>query len=938
MIRALVAKIRELEFRTQQHGTRLELKRLALSGLWILSAFVTTQAQVVLDGSFGTSGALTGPNYNIAAAAGLMRGNNLFHSFSQFDLRAGDVATFSGPANIQNILGRVTGGNPSSIDGTIRSGIAGANFYFINPSGVIFGPNASVDVSGAFAVSTANYLKLADGARFMAALGADDSTLSSAPVSAFGFLEGANGGVEVRGSLRSSPGTPLAVIGTTVTVRDGASLEALGSQINLTGVSAAGEVAPSIPGSIKGDLAPAGAASPPGSVVIRGGRLVIENARVDVSNTGGDLVLALSDSVEVLNGGQLTTGASGATRGGNIIIEAPKIAIDGQNGPLPTRIAAETGSDDAAGMGGNVIIRSGSLDLEHGAEISVSTFGAADAGRIDITTGAMRVLGSDTFNFLTQISANAAPVSGTASGAGGQIVIRADSLELGQYATVSASSLGDANAGSIDLTAHSISIKDSSVTTYSSGAGNGGDIRVASDELTLDGMFGSITALALGVNSQSPAGHGGNIDIRTSSLLMINDAAISASTYGDGNAGNIQIHAASVDLETGHPQPGIIPGISSTSSLSFDGTPNAGNGGNISINADSLSILNGMMISVETSTLGRGGNIDIQTGSLRVMTDSAISASTYGNGNAGSILINADSVVLDTGRPHAGVIPGISSSSNVSLDGSANTGKGGDVFLNAGSLSMLNGMIISAGTATPGAGGSIYITADSVSINNGASIRSSSEASGRAGTITLESSGGVMLSGGASISTAALQSSAGDINVVSDLEVRVVDSAVIARAGPGGGGNITIQAPQLIYLLRGSLDTQAVGDGGNLTVQTSMFVVNGSDLISKSSSANGGNISILSDYFLQSGTIIDASAPFGLAGAVKVTAPDLDLSGSLIALPGSLLDAESQMRPDCAVRTSGDISSFVILGRGGLPLEPGGFIPSQAPSSRDEKE
>ena len=160
--------------------------------------------------------------------AGLTRGNNLFHSFSQFDLKAGDVATFSGPANIQNILSRVTGGSPSSIDGTIRSGIAGANFFFINPSGVVFGPNASIDVSGAFAVSTANYLKLADGARFVAALDADDSMLSSAPVAAFGFLEGASGSVEVQRRLALRAGHSPVGDRHHGHVHDGASLEALG--------------------------------------------------------------------------------------------------------------------------------------------------------------------------------------------------------------------------------------------------------------------------------------------------------------------------------------------------------------------------------------------------------------------------------------------------------------------------------------------------------------------------------------------------------------------------------------------------------------------------------------------------------------------------------------------------------------------------------------
>jgi len=817
---------------------RVHLLQPILVGLGLFSFLVTARAQVVLDGSFGTSGALTGPNYNITAGVGLTRGNNLFQSFSQFNLKAGDVATFTGPANIQNILSRVTGGSPSSINGTIRSGIAGANFYFINPSGVIFGPNASVDVSGAFSVSTANYLKLADGAKFVAALGADDSMLSSAPVVAFGFLDSASGSIDVSGSLRSAPGTPLSVIGSTVNVHDGASLEALGSQINLTGVSSAGEVTPSIQASIKGGVPQTGI-NPPGTVVIRGGRLVIENAQVDVSSTGGKLVVDLTDSLEVLNGGELTTGSSGATKGGDIVINAPTVTVDGQNGPLPTRIAAETASNNPLGAGGNVIIKSDSLDVQGGSEISVSTFGAADAGRVDITTGVMRVEGSDFFTFPTQISANAAGVSGTTSGAGGQVVIRANSLDVGDNATISASTLGDSNAGSIDITSHSISINNASVTTYSSGAGNGGDIRVQSDELTIDGIFGSITALALGLNSGLPAGRGGNIDIKTGSLQLFNDSAISSSTYGDGNAGNVNITADSVLLDTGHPKPGFIPGISSSSSLYPLGTLNQGNGG--------------------------------------------------------------------------------------------------DVLINTGSLSMRNGMVISAATSTRGNGGNVTITASSISVDSDASIQCSSDRTGRAGTVQLQSSGSFELSSGGSVSTSAPHSAAGEILVTAGSEVQLTDSDITARAGPGGGGNITVVAPDLVYLLRGSLDAQAIGDGGNLTIQTTSFVINHGGLISKSRSANGGNISIFSQAFLQSDSVIDSSAPFGIPGTVLVTAPDVDLSASLIPLPSNLLDAESQMRPDCAVRLSGGVSSFVILGRGGLPLEPGGFVPSGAASSGNEK-
>ncbi len=808
---------------------------LGLTVLLLAAGRRTSRAQVVLDGKFGSTGALPGPNFAVTAGVGATKGNNLFHSFAQFDLKAGDVATFSGPANIQNILSRVTGGAPSSIDGTIRSGITGANFYFINPAGVVFGPNAAVDVSGSFAVSTANYLKLADDAKFVASLDADDSMLSSAPVSAFGFLDGASGNIEVHGALRSAPGTPLSVVGSSVLVGDGATLEALGSQISLTGVSSAGEIAPVIPASIKGGSTGTGNgdANSKGTVVIRGGRLVVENARIDVSKTGGDLKLALSDSVEILNGGQVTTTSSGATKGGTVTIESPTVVVDGQDGSAPTRIAAETASDEALGAGGNVMMHSDSVELRRGAEISVSTFGAADAGRVEITTGALRLQGSDSdvFQFPTQISANAASITGVAFGAGGQVIIHADSVQVSKFAAISASTSGDANAGSIDITANSISLTDSSVTTYSTGAGSGGDIRIQSHDLTLDGPFGSITAQTLGLNSQLPAGKGGLIDIETGSLKLINDAAISASTYGDGNGGNIKISANSVVLDTGHPQPGITPGISA-------------------------------------------------------------------------------------------------SSGRLSFDGVENTGAGGDISLKAGSLTLRNGMLISATTATPGRGGNINIEAGSVSLETQSSIQSASEGTGRAGTLSLESAKNVILTGNSSISTSAPQSSGGDIHVQAGDEIQVLGAKITAQAGPGGGGNISLAAPALIYLLNGTLTAQAAGDGGNLTIDPVFFILNHSALISKSSTANGGNITILSDYFFQSSSLIDASAPFGLPGTVSVSAPEVDLSGALIGLPSNLLDAETRLRPACGVRLTENISSFSVLGRGGLPMEPGGFVPS----------
>src|SRR6202140_3747617 len=109
--------------------------RLLLIGLSCQLAHCTAcrgQGHVVLDGTMGTSGALSGPNFNITANLGRTVGNNLFHSFSQFDLVSGDVATFSGPMNIRNVIARVTGGSASSINGTIdSSSLRSANFFLI---------------------------------------------------------------------------------------------------------------------------------------------------------------------------------------------------------------------------------------------------------------------------------------------------------------------------------------------------------------------------------------------------------------------------------------------------------------------------------------------------------------------------------------------------------------------------------------------------------------------------------------------------------------------------------------------------------------------------------------------------------------------------------------------------------------------------------------
>jgi filamentous hemagglutinin family protein len=175
---------------------------LVSSGVLLLALLGRGHAQITLDGSLGPQQTLTGPNYRIDATVGQIRGGNLFHSFGHFNLSQGEIATFTGPNTITNILSRVTGGRPSTIDGTIRSQIPGADLYLLNPSGVMFGPNASLDVSGSFHVSTAHVLRFSDNATFSVNV-ADKSTLTVSPPVAFGFLDSHPAGIVIQGSRLS---------------------------------------------------------------------------------------------------------------------------------------------------------------------------------------------------------------------------------------------------------------------------------------------------------------------------------------------------------------------------------------------------------------------------------------------------------------------------------------------------------------------------------------------------------------------------------------------------------------------------------------------------------------------------------------------------------------------------------------------------------------
>jgi filamentous hemagglutinin family protein len=303
--------------------------------------------------------------------------------------------TFTGPPAIANIVSRVPGGQQSVIDGFLQSKIDGANFYLLNPSVVLFGPNAILDVSGSFHVSTADSLRFADEAKFSAHLG-QESVLTVASPTAFGFLGNNPAAITLQGGfLRVSEGKALSVAGGDVQVVGGW-LKAPRGRIQLASMASPGEVmfsrlelAPDLTmdsfthlGRLElsqGTLIDA-SGNGDGTVLSRSGHLLVDRSQIFADNTGPahgsglgvDLRIA-ADSV-LANGAAITTDSLGAGRARDLRLTAGSVHMDD---------ALIRSRPFASGDGGNVALNVGTLTLTGGARIDTSSVGDGRGGSVD---------------------------------------------------------------------------------------------------------------------------------------------------------------------------------------------------------------------------------------------------------------------------------------------------------------------------------------------------------------------------------------------------------------------------------------------------------------------------------------------------------------------------------------------------------------------------
>ena len=612
-----------------------------VSGIFVycLQVKIPTRAEITTDKTLSTQ-AETIDNQNFTITGGKRAGNNLFHSFEKFSVPNGSSVYFDSNSVVKNIFSRVTGGSVSNIDGSIKTNF-GANLFLINPSGIIFGENARLDVGGSFLATTADSINFPDS-KFSAVNTRTEPLLSvKVPI---GLQFGENprsivnrsiNGLEVDSSIT------LALIGGDLLI-DGGTLVTPGGRIELGSVGNLGfvdlafinegwifgyEQVPEFKNiQISQTLLSTDDRSgntPNGNIQLYGGAITIANSIVLSRNfatqPGGSLSIKASKSLTVSDNSFVITSTSSSGKAGDIEIETGRLLVS--NG---ARISANSNDE---GTGGNITINAldsfeiiGNNSLTF---VSTRAFGRGDAGDLTIATGKLNIENGGLISSSTFSQGDGGDVTINASESveiSGQGEIGEELFSSGLFAqTIELDASG--NGGTLTINTRDLNIRDRG--TISVGAVNGSQGRAgtlninASDSVNINGSGSTLLAES---QSSKPAG---DLTINTNRLTVTNGGEVNVSATGTGEAGSLIVNAQDITLDRG----------------SFNAETNAGDKGNITItNADTLLLRNNSKITTNAKEKATGGNITINSTGIALIDKSEITAKAV-EGRGGNINI-----------------------------------------------------------------------------------------------------------------------------------------------------------------------------------------------------------------------------------------------------------------------------------------------------------
>jgi filamentous hemagglutinin family protein len=690
------------------------MKRLSLLGGLVGSMFIgagwvsPVAAEIVPDSTLSQPSRVTRSGNRAVITEGTRRGRNLFHSFREFSVAPGEAASFQGiDASITNIFTRVTGSNLSRINGLIEvlqsdNRISSANFFLLNPNGIIFGKNASLRIGGSFIATTADSINFADGTRFSVVRPQAEPLLTvSVPV---GLQFGSNPGGIVNRSIApqqdeagnliedalefpvfglvGSSNQTFALVGGAVNLTGGSSIRvdsgrieigsvAGNSQVSLTPITQGwdlgyeevkqfGDVQLSNDAQINGTGLVGSVIQIQGRRVVLRGFSVVFTASTNSTQAGGALELSATDAISVAQRSRLSTETYSFGQAGNLILTTQQLDI---------RIGGQVGSRTLSEG------RGGAVRIDSSGSITVA----------DISPEAVGQQGSP----LSLIYAQS-----EGSGSAGNLFIRTNRLEVRSGGQISATAFVAGNAGNLDIRADTVELIGTPLD--------------ANGRPLLDEGLPASGGLFVGANPGS-SGNGGTLRIQTQRLRIRDGAILQATTYGSGPAGNIDVQATeSIEVSGASEQGGFPARIAATSGgVREFSTPESrqatGRGGNLNLSTDTLIVRDQGLITVSSLNPDSpgAGSIRVEAnrvllnnqGRLRAQTESGNRArieldgtdllvlrrgseisttagSSSGGGDGGNININANFILNAPAE-------------NSDIDADANEGRGGEITINA---------------------------------------------------------------------------------------------------------------------------------------------------------------------------------------------------------------------------------------------------------------
>jgi len=735
-----------------------------------------TLAQIIPDATLPVNSVVRPSLDTSIIEGGTASGGNLFHSFKEFSVPTGGTAFFNNALNIQNIFTRITGSSISHIDGLIRAN-GTANLFLLNPNGIIFGPNAQLNIGGSFIGSTANSIKFTDDAEFSAVNPQITPLLAvNVPI---GLQMGASPGTIINQSrvtdnngkilgLSLLPGKTFGLIGGDITL-DGGYLTVPQGRIVLASVS---------------DNRFVGFTQTETGITFNYSGIdssqnlhLSQQAAVDVSGIGGGEVQLVGGQVQLTEASRIIANTLGNQNGGDVFIKAEKLTM--QDGAfISTATLGEGKAGNFTVIATDSIELTGTSDLIATLEkLLTKKFITSDIGDGIFTTSfSSGTAGDLTVETKQLIVRNGAQVSTATlgNGLGGNLTVRTPggSIEVigGLLLTGTA---GRQAAGDLIITTRSLKVRDGGViTTTTLGEGKGGNITInASDLVEIDSKNQTpvITALpatkvtiGLGLSSIISSTYGseraGNLTINTEQLIARDDGQVTTVTFGEGRAGNLTINAVESVKLSGHPIHGFITGLST-----------------------------------ETDGSGASGDLTINTRRLIVRDGAQIIAATSGSGAGGNLTVNASEAVELIGTNNQDISGLFVSGQYLQLDGSVVTGGAGNLRVNTERLIVRDGARITASNMGVGKAGNVEIIAPFIQLNNEGTIRATTRVGDR-GNITIQSQ---------------------------NLQMRHESNITTDGSNTANGGNITINTDVLAALENSNIRANAIrGQGGNILINT----------------------------------------------------------------------------------------------------------------------